>query len=67
MPLLPVTNTCETGTFSRTRFCRLAKVGAKWSPAMVEITRRLSSSGKGVRLPLPARRPASTCITGMRR
>ena len=66
IPVLPVTKICDTGTFSRTRFCRLAKVGAKCRPATVEMTRRFSSSGKGVRLSPPVRRPASTCITGIR-
>ena len=32
-----------------------------------EMSWRLSSSGNGVRLLPPVRRPASTCITGMRR
>ena len=41
--------------------------GRSAAPAMDEITCRLSSSGNGVRLRPPVRRPASTCITGIRR
>ena len=67
IPVLPVTKTCSTGMFSRTRFSRFAEVGAKCIAAIVEITWRLSSSGNGVRFEPPVRRPASTCITGIRR
>ena len=67
MPVLPVTKMRLTGMSSRTRFCMLAEVGAKWRPATVEITCRLSSSGNGVRLMPPVRRPASTWTTGIRR
>ena len=66
MPVLPVTKTCSTGMSSRTRFSRLAEVGAKCIAAIVEITWRFSSSGNGVRLLPPVRRPASTCMTGIR-
>jgi hypothetical protein len=59
MPVLPVTKIWLTGMFSRTRFCWLVVVGAKWKHAMHEISSRLSSSGKGDRLE-PVRRPAST-------
>ena len=34
---------------------------------MRAISLRLSSSGNGVMLPVPARSPASTCTTGMPR
>ncbi len=67
MPVLPVTKTCSTGMFSRTRLPRFSEVGAKCIAAIVEITWRFSSSGNGVRLLPPVRRPASTCITGIRR
>ena len=67
MPVLPVTKIWPTGTFSRTRFCRLVEVGAKCRPAIRVISSRFSSSGNGVRLLPPVRSPASTCMTGMRR
>ncbi len=38
IPVLPVTKTWETGTPSRTRFCRFAEVGAKCIAPIFEIT-----------------------------
>ena len=67
MPVLPVTKICPIGMFSRIRFSRFFAVGAKCRPAMREISCRFNSSGNGVRLLPPVRRPASTCITGIRR
>ena len=67
MPVLPVTKTWSSGTFSRTRLSRFENVGAKCMQAIDEMSWRFSSSGNGVRLSPPVRSPASTCITGTRR
>lgn len=53
----------SSGTISRTRLALFAMVGAIWTTAILEITCRFISSGKGPR-GLYVRSPASTWTTG---
>ena len=66
MPVLPVTKICPTGTSSRTRSARLGGRGeVQARDARDQLPVELL--GERRQVVAPVRRPASTCITGMRR